>query len=88
MPVLGAAAARPEREGKHRQDEDGGREVQRPCLFGFTHGIGGGGGLSDGGPVWLDKIKPHADLQGVDVSLTGALDPSIGGMVAHQTCAW
>ena len=65
-----------------------GSEASDRCLFGYTHGIGGGGGLWDGGPIWLDEIKPHADLQGVDVSLTGALDPSIGGMVAHQTCAW
>jgi hypothetical protein len=58
------------------------------CFTGFTHGLGGGGGLSDGGPVWLDEVRPHADLMGVDVSLTGPLNPAIGGMVAHETCAF
>jgi hypothetical protein len=65
-----------------------GPEASDRCWFGFTHGIGGGGGLTDGGPVYLKKVEPHPDLMGVDVALTGALDPSIGGMVAHQTCAW
>jgi hypothetical protein len=65
-----------------------GAEASDRCFTAFTHGIGGGGGLTDGGPVWLDKIRPHVDLRGVDVSLTGALDPSIGGMLAHQTCAF
>ena len=65
-----------------------GAEASDRCFIGFTHGVGGGGGLTDGGPVWLEKIQPHADLRGVDVGLTGALHPSIGGMVAHQTCAF
>ena len=65
-----------------------GAEATDRCFIGFTHGVGGGGGLTDGGPVWLEKIQPHADLRGVDVALTGALHPSIGGMVAHQTCAF
>lgn len=53
----------------------------------FSHGIGGGGGFVDGGPVWLDKIEPNPDLRGVDVSLTAPLAPAIGGMVAHLRCA-
>src|SRR4029453_1930338 len=51
----------------------------------YTHGAGGGGGLTDGGPVWLQEIYPHYDLRGVDVALTGPTYPSIGGVVAHQT---
>jgi hypothetical protein len=58
------------------------------CPDGFrTHGPGGGGGLSDGGPSWLRAIHPHKGLGGVTVALTSPLAPSIGGMVAHQTCA-
>jgi hypothetical protein len=64
-----------------------GAEATDTCNSGFhTHGPGGGGGLTDGGPVWLKKIYPRNDLRGVDVALTGPLYPSIGGMVAHQTC--
>lgn len=64
-------------------------EVSDRCASGFrTHGIGGGGSPhTDGGPAWLDKIAPHPDLRGVDVSLTAPLDPAIGGMIAHQRCA-
>jgi hypothetical protein len=58
------------------------------CLSGFmVHGPGGGGGLTDGGPAWLQKIIPWLGLGGVDVALTAPLYPSIGGMVAHSTCA-
>jgi hypothetical protein len=58
------------------------------CPDGFrTHGLGGGGGITDGGPAWLQSIAPHFDLKGVEVRMTGLLNPSIGGMVAHQTCA-
>jgi hypothetical protein len=66
-----------------------GAEASDRCASGFrTHGIGGGGApFMDGGPAWLDKIAPHPDLRGVDVTLTAPLYPSIGGMVAHQRCA-
>ncbi len=58
------------------------------CPAGFrTHGMGGGGGITDGGPSWLREISPHYDLKGVAVRMTGPLALSIGGMVAHQTCA-
>ncbi len=58
------------------------------CPDGFrTHGAGGGGGLTDGGPSWLRAIHPHNGLGGVTVAMTAPLRPSIGGMVAHQTCA-
>ncbi len=57
------------------------------CDSGRTHGPGGGGGLTDGGPVWLQEIYPFPTLNAVRVDLTGPLYPSIGGMVAHQTCA-
>jgi hypothetical protein len=52
-----------------------------------THGPGGGGGLTDGGPSWLRAIHPHNGLGGITVALTAPLVPSIGGMAAHQTCA-
>jgi len=57
------------------------------CKSGVTHGPGGGGGLTDGGPAWLQTIYPSLDAKTVHVSLTGPLYPSIGGTVAHQTCA-
>jgi hypothetical protein len=47
-------------------------------------GPGGGGGLTDGGPVWLQVIYPYANLRRVDVQLTGT---PIGGMVASAVCA-
>jgi hypothetical protein len=56
------------------------------ALPGFrTHGSGGGEGLSDGGPLWLRTIAPHADLSGVDIAVNAPIAPSIGAMVAHQT---
>jgi hypothetical protein len=55
-----------------------------PVIPSFVHGPGGGGGLSDGGPVWLREIRPRPDMTGEDVALTG---PPIGGMVAYETCA-
>ena len=58
------------------------------CPNGYrTHGIGGGGGVNDSGFSWLRGIVPHVDLKGVSVQMTGPLSPSIGGMVASQTCA-
>jgi hypothetical protein len=58
------------------------------CPDGFrTHGPGGGGGLTDGGPSWLRAIYPHNGLGGITVGMTAPLLPSIGGMVAYQTCA-
>jgi hypothetical protein len=53
----------------------------------YVHGIGGGGGLTDGGPVWLRRIHPRPGLRSIDVALTGPLYSSVGGMVAHHTCA-
>ena len=52
-----------------------------------VHGLGGGGGLIDGGPVWLKEIRPYHDLSGVKVTMSGLLYPSVGGMVANATCA-
>jgi hypothetical protein len=51
------------------------------------HGPGGGGGLTDGGPSWLTRIEPDTLHKKVTVQLTAPLSPSIGGMVAHATCA-
>lgn len=53
-----------------------------------VHGLGGGGGLADGGPAWLCKIYPTGDPRQVQVELTGALYPSMAGMVANATCAF
>ena len=58
------------------------------CPTGYrTHGPGGGGAPTDSGPSWLIGIEPHPDLRGVTTWMTGPLNPSIGGMTAHQTCA-
>ncbi len=65
-----------------------GAEVSGSCPTGFQiHGPGGGGGLIDGGTSWLQQIRPHYPPTGVDVSLTKPLDPAVGGMIAHFTCA-
>ncbi len=56
------------------------------CADGYyTHGLGGGAGITDSGPVWLRGIWPHNDLRGVSVLMTGP--GSTAGVVAHQTCA-
>lgn len=52
-----------------------------------VHGPGGGGGLVDGGPSWLYRVFPREPLRSVEVQMTSPLHPSIGGMVAHTTCA-
>lgn len=64
-----------------------GADATALCDDGLVHGPGGGGGLIDGGPVWLRAITPRSDLTGVTVNLTGPLAPAVGGMVAHFTCA-
>ena len=64
-----------------------GAEAEHTCTQGRkVHGIGGGGGITDGGLVHLRKIYPLGDLSGVQVALTGTLFPSIGGMVASAVC--
>lgn len=65
-----------------------GAEVGASCPSGYqVHGPGGGGGLIDGGTAWLQKIRPRYPPTGVDVALTKPLNPSVGGMIAHFTCA-
>jgi hypothetical protein len=65
-----------------------GSAVGGSCPSGYqVHGPGGGGGLIDGGTAWLQKIVPRYPPTGVDVALTRPLDPSVGGMIAHFTCA-
>jgi hypothetical protein len=49
-----------------------------------AHGLGGGAGTSDSGPVWLRSITPRNDLRGVSVRMSGV---PTSGIVAHQTCA-
>jgi hypothetical protein len=55
------------------------------CDDGFlVHGIGGGGGTTDGGAAFLQSLYPTDDLHGMTVAMTGV---PIGGMIAHHTCA-
>ena len=61
-----------------------GDEVTDSCKTGFTHGPGGGAGLFDNGPAWLQKIYPSYDGKSVAVAMTA---PPVGGIIAHQTCA-
>ncbi len=64
-----------------------GEKASHKCSPGsFVHGAGGGGGLTDGGPVFLRYIVPTETLSHVHARLTGPLYPSIGGMVASATC--
>ena len=74
--------------GIHAEGElDPGPAAAATCESGFVHGPGGGGLSSGGGPVWLNKIYPNANLRTVSVGMTGPLDPSVGDMVTHMTCA-
>ena len=49
----------------------------------LVHGAGGGGGLSDAGPVFLRVVEPLVGLRRVTASMTG---PYPGGMVAQAVC--
>ena len=62
-PVARCGLSQPNRRPR---SPDSNSDASDRCLLGFTHGIGGGGGLTDGGAVWLKKVEPHADLMGVD----------------------
>jgi hypothetical protein len=64
-----------------------GDRVSASCGTGTVHGLGGGGGLTDGGLSWLYSIQPFNNLQSVEARMTSPLNPSIGGMIAHFTCA-
>jgi hypothetical protein len=64
-----------------------GDSVSASCQDGTVHGPGGGGGLSDGGLSWLYSIQPFNNLDSVQARMTRPLLPSIGGMIAHFTCA-
>lgn len=83
-----AICARPNMAVGFLGQSDPGAEAEVSCGDRTVHGPGGGGGLTDGGPVWLRKIYPTTDLDRVQVELTGALHPSIGGMAATSTCAY
>ncbi|HEU4423914.1 MAG TPA: hypothetical protein VFR67_15390 [Pilimelia sp.] len=48
-----------------------------------VHGAGGGGGLSDAGPVFLRVVEPLPGLRRVTAAMTG---PYPGGMVAQAVC--
>lgn len=54
------------------------------CPSGRVHGTGGGGPLTDIGPVFLRAIEPQDDLRRVSVTMSG---PVAGGMVAQAICA-
>ena len=82
-PSAAGASASPPKEAQDRQcpnnpGSDSGWHVIGP---------GGGGGLTDGGPVWLHDIIPQASTQSVIVRMTGPLYPSSGGMAVHMSCA-
>ena len=66
-----------------------GDSVTESCDTGTVHGAGGGGGLTDGGLSWLYSIQPFSrnNLRSVNARMTSPLDPSIGGMITHFTCA-
>lgn len=64
-----------------------GTSVTESCDAGTVHGAGGGGGLTDGGLSWLYSIQPFNNLRTVNARMTTPLNPSIGGMIAHFTCA-
>jgi hypothetical protein len=68
-------------------DSSLGDSVSASCDTGTVHGRGGGGGLTDGGLSWLYSIQPFNNLKYVNVRMTSPLNPSIGGMIAHFTCA-
>jgi hypothetical protein len=68
-------------------DSSFGASVSESCDAGTVHGPGGGGGLTDGGLSWLYSIQPFNNLQSVNARMTSPLNPSIGGMIAHFTCA-
>lgn len=51
---------------------------------GFVHGPGGGGGLVDGGPVFLRGIYPSSDLRSVQVGMTGSLPD--GRVAVNPNC--
>lgn len=54
----------------------------------WVRGIGDGGGLIDGGPVFLLALAPVGNPpKGMRVVLSAPLRPEIGGMVAHLSCA-
>lgn len=83
-----AICARPTLSVRAENTGAPGAEAAHYCTLGHrVHGVGGGGGLADGGPVFLRKLYPTTGLWAVQVELTGLLYPSIGGMVASATCA-
>jgi hypothetical protein len=49
----------------------------------LVHGAGGGGALTDQGPVFLRVVEPLPVLRRVTASMTG---PYPGGMVAQAIC--
>ena len=70
-------------------DSSFGDSVTESCPTGTVHGAGGGGGLTDGGLSWLYSIQPFtsSNLKSVNARMTSPLNPSIGGMITHFTCA-
>jgi hypothetical protein len=54
-----------------------------PCPLGKVHSFGGGGGLVDGGPVFLNVLYPFDGLPRVQVFMTGSIP---GGMVIQRVC--
>ncbi|HEU5109234.1 MAG TPA: hypothetical protein VFT95_11885 [Micromonosporaceae bacterium] len=54
------------------------------CRSGRLHGIGGGGGLYDMGPYWIQGVVPNSNLGAGAVYMTGAIPEQ---MAMHITCA-
>jgi hypothetical protein len=83
-----AVCAKPPAEMNIRGTSSLGDEAKGYCDSGWdVIGPGGGGGLTDGGPSWLQDIIPQASIQSTLVRMTAPLYPSIGGMIVHMTCA-
>jgi hypothetical protein len=54
------------------------------CATGKVHGAGGGGSITDSGPVFLQVVYPDSILKSVTTSMTGT---PTDGMVVSAVCA-
>jgi hypothetical protein len=71
--------------GQHVEGEIfAGPDALMGCRSGRLHGIGGGGGVYDLGPYWLQGVVPNSNLGAGAVYMTGAIPER---MAMHITCA-